>query len=121
MAQLPCEHRIVVLVAFSMTGQSAPPTHLQLSWLGYAIKKCWLGIDDTSGQLKMEGWLYIVFTFFIPYSLRGTIALKVWEISHIGNFGGRPLAILLCKLGRRLVEFLLFSGMSQTMLAGVSL
>ena len=63
MAQLPCEHRIVVLVAFSMTGQSAPPTHLQLSWLGYAIKKCWLGIDDTSGQLKVEGWLYIVFIF----------------------------------------------------------
>ena len=60
--------------------------------------KC-LNMDDTSGQLKLEGWLYIVcfvYTLFHWPSLGGTILCAIQERRHhfIGNFGEEGTTLL---------------------------
>ena len=102
------------------------------SWILLIIKstpiKC-IDPDDTSGQLELEGWLYIVFNFFTlvneealfywQFARGGTILLTIWERRHhfIGNFGeeapfywlfGTGGAVLLGKFERMLVEFFIY-------------
>ena len=65
------------------------------SWILLIIKatpiKC-IDPDDTSGQLKLEGWLYIVFNFF---TIVNEEALLYWQLARGGS-------ILLVILVRRL-------------------
>ena len=63
-------------------------------------------LDDTSGQLKLEGWLYIVFIFYISFNeevlhLPITVKRDYWYF----EIGG---TILLGKFGRRMVEISIY-------------
>ena len=76
--------------------------------------KC-VDLEDTSGQLKLEGWLYLLFLFFIPFLMRRHhfLAIIVRRPHFMGSLR-REGTILFGKLRRRLVEFFLF--MYKTML-----
>ena len=60
--------------------------------------KC-LDLDDTNGQLKLEGWLYI--GFLIPFSMRRHhfIGNLGEEAYFIGNFGEEALFCWLFERG----------------------